>query len=168
MKDTFRKVTGIMMAQLEQRPMVNAKEGIKRYGEKAINAILSEYGQIDDMKTFEPIDVKKMTHDEKKKALNLLTMVKKKRDGRLKGRAVVDGRKQRLYIKKEDVASPTVKLESLILSLLIDAHENRDVATADAVGAYLIADMKDHVIVCHFLYIYGLKSLHIVNLTIFR
>ena len=31
MKDTFRKATGIMMAQLEQRPMVNTKEGIKRF-----------------------------------------------------------------------------------------------------------------------------------------
>ena len=45
------------------------------------------------------------------------------------------------------MASPTVKLESLILSLLIDAHENRDVATAYVVGAYLIADKKDHMIV---------------------
>ena len=147
MKDTFRKVTEIMMAQLEQRPMVNAKEEIKRYGEKAIYAILLEYGQIDDMKTFEPLEASKMTHVEKRQALNMLTMVKEKRDKRLKGRAVADGIKQRLYIKKEDVASPTVKLESLILSLLIDAYENRDVATADVVGSYLIADMKDHVIV---------------------
>ena len=29
MKYTFRKVTGIVVVQLEQRPMVNAKEGIK-------------------------------------------------------------------------------------------------------------------------------------------
>ena len=74
-------------------------------------------------------------------------MVKEKRDGRLKGRAVADGRKQMAYIKKEDVASSTVKLESLVLSLLIDIQENMDVATADVVGAYLIADMDDHVIV---------------------
>lgn len=45
------------------------------------------------------------------------------------------------------MASPTVKLESIILSLLVDAKENRDVATTDVVGAYLIADMKDHIIV---------------------
>ena len=45
------------------------------------------------MKTFEPLDVGKITHIEKTQALNLLTMVKEKRDGRLKGRAVVDGRK---------------------------------------------------------------------------
>ena len=93
------------------------------------------------------IDARSLTPLEKKKALNLLTMLKEKQDGRLKSRAVADGRKQRMYIKKEDVASPTVKLESLILSLLIDAHENRDVATVDVVGAYLIAGMKDHVIV---------------------
>ena len=49
MKDTFRKVMGIMMAQLEQRPILNTNEGIKRYGEKAVHAIMSEYDQIDDM-----------------------------------------------------------------------------------------------------------------------
>lgn len=74
-------------------------------------------------------------------------MAKEKRGGRLKGRAVVDGRKQRMFIKKEDVTSPTVKLESLVLSLLIDAKENKDVATADVVCASLIVDIKDHVIV---------------------
>ena len=41
MKDMFRNVTGIIMAQLEQRLMLNAKEGINRYGEKAIHAIMS-------------------------------------------------------------------------------------------------------------------------------
>lgn len=41
------------MSQLEQRITVNAKEGIKRYhGEKVVHAILSEYGQIDNIKIF--------------------------------------------------------------------------------------------------------------------
>ena len=44
MKDMFRNVMWIMMAQLEQSPKVNIKEGIRRYGKKAINAVLSEYG----------------------------------------------------------------------------------------------------------------------------
>ena len=34
-----------------------------------------------------------------------------------------------------------------MLSLLIDAEEKRDVATADVIGAYLMADMKYKVIV---------------------
>ena len=40
-----------------------------------------------------------------------------------------------------------IQLEMLTLSLLIDAKENRDGAIVDVVGAYLLADMKDHVIV---------------------
>ena len=42
--------------------------------------------------------------------MNPITMVKEKRDGKLKGRAVTDGSTRRKYIKKEDMASPTVKL----------------------------------------------------------
>ena len=50
-------------------------------------------------------------------------------------------------MSKEDVSSPTMQLESLILSLIIDAHEGRDVAIADVVGAYLKAKMEDYVLV---------------------
>lgn len=145
-KEMF-SAAGVMIDQLEKRPTVNAKEGIKIYGEKVVHAILSAYDQIDNMMTFEPQDVNKMTREAKRQTLNLLTMVTEKRDGRLNGRAVIDGRKQRRYIRKEDVASPTVELESLVLSLLIDAQENRDVATANLAGVYLLADTKDHVIV---------------------
>ena len=38
-------------------------------------------------------------------------------------------------------------MTSLMLSLLIDAEEGRDVATADVVGVNLMTDMKDKVIV---------------------
>lgn len=31
--------------------------------------------------------------------------------------------------------------------ILIDAQENRDISTADVIDAYLIADIKDHVLV---------------------
>ena len=78
----------------------------------------------------------------------LLTMVKEKRNGIIKGRACADGRKkQQRYITKEEAMSPTVQLESLMMSLIIDAKEERDVATADVVGAYLLADLNDHVII---------------------
>ena len=74
-------------------------------------------------------------------------MVKEKRDGKIKGRACADGRKQRRYINRDDVSSPTVQLESLMISLLIDTHEQREVATADVIGAYLLANMDDFVLV---------------------
>ena len=72
-------------------------------------------------------------------------MVKKKRDESIKGRACADGRKQRLYIPKEEVTSPTVQLESLILTMLIDAQEGRDIAVADVGGAFLLSEMPDYV-----------------------
>ena len=43
--------------------------------------------------------------------------------------------------------SQTIHLESLMITLLINARERRDVATADVVGAYLLANMEDITIV---------------------
>ena len=88
-----------------------------------------------------------LTDKEKKIALNLLVVIKQKRCGKIKGRVVADGRKQRKYAQKEDATSLSMKLESLLVSLVIDGKENRDVATADIVGGYLLAGMKDTVIV---------------------
>ena len=36
--------------------------------------------------------------------------------------------------------------DALMLSIMIDAHERRDIATADIAGAYLKAKMDDFVI----------------------
>ena len=149
-KDLFRKMVGIIMTQmskLDKHAQVSVNEGVKRYGEKAIAAILKEFTQLNDKQVFKPCNPNRLSAATKRKALNLITMIKQKRDGKIKGRACADGRKQRRYITKEQVSSPTVQLESLMLSLLIDAHENRDVATADVVGAYLLAIMNDYIIV---------------------
>jgi hypothetical protein len=47
---------------------------------------------------------------------------------------------------KEQSASPTVTTDALMISLMINAKERRDVATADVVGAYLLADMDKNVL----------------------
>ena len=46
---------------------------------------------------------------------------------------------------KEDASSPTVAIESLMLSCVIDAEEGRDVGTVDIPGAFMQADMEDTV-----------------------
>lgn len=120
-------------------------EGIKRYGEKAVEAVLTEYAQLNEKGVFEPIFVDKLTTKQRKIVLNLITMVKRKRCGKVKGRACADDRKQRKYISKEDSTSPTVHLESLILSIIVDTYERRDIATADIDGAFLLADINDFV-----------------------
>ena len=54
----------------------------------------------------------------------------------------MDGSKQRRYLKQdESMSSPTAALESLLVTLLIDAYEDRDVATYDVSGAYLHAKL---------------------------
>jgi Reverse transcriptase (RNA-dependent DNA polymerase) len=46
-----------------------------------------------------------------------------------------------LLFDKSETTSLTVANDALLLTILIDAKERRDVATADVVGAYLNADM---------------------------
>ena len=146
----FKRVTELTMLHLSKESeydQLGVKEGIEKHGEKAIAAIIAEYQQLKDMDTVEVIDPDSISKKQKDGALELLTMVKKKRCGKVKGRACANGKKQRSYIKKEDVTSPTVSLDSLLLSLAIDAMEGRDVATADVAGAYLKTKMEDLVIV---------------------
>jgi hypothetical protein len=54
-----------------------------------------------------------------------------KRDRTIKARNVTDGRKQRTWMSEEEAPSPTVMLESLLLTAVIDAKENRDVSVVD-------------------------------------
>jgi hypothetical protein len=56
---------------------------------------------------------------------------------------VADGRPQQPLYKKHETASPTVSTDALLLTVAIDANEERDVAMADVAGAYLKADMTD-------------------------
>ena len=71
--------------------------------------------------------------------------LKKKRCGRIKGRGCADGRKQRVYKTKEETSAPTVAIESLFLSCVIDAQEHRDIATCDIPGAFMQAEMDETV-----------------------
>ena len=60
------------------------------------------------------------------------------------------GNKQRGYIPKEDVSSPTVASESVLMSCIIDAKEGRDVAVIDIPNAFiqtLVEDEKDMAII---------------------
>ena len=137
----------VQIAKNNKYDQVSVNKGIMRHGDKALEALLSEFSQIHNHDTFSPQMASKLTAEQRKEPLQLITMIKEKRCGKVKARACVDGRKQRRYINKVDVASPTVQQESLILSLIIDAMEGRDVAIADVMGAYMLATMNDYVLI---------------------
>jgi hypothetical protein len=134
-------VYGHIMAQM------TATAGIKKHGQKAVDALLKEFCQLDDKSVFAAVDAKTQSAKQKKAALRAINLIKEKRDGSIKGRSCADGRPQRVLYTKEQSASPTVSTDALMISLMIDAKERWDVATADVVvGAYLLADMDDFVL----------------------
>jgi ABC-type transport system involved in cytochrome bd biosynthesis, ATPase and permease components len=128
---------------------MTAKEGLKRFGKDAEDALLIEWKQLDRLKVYSGVHWNDLTPEERSRALRLVQLLKLKRCGRLRGRTCADGRKQKKYILPEDASSPTVSTEALLMTCVIDAKERRCVATADVPGAFLHADMDDvvHVIV---------------------
>jgi hypothetical protein len=119
------------------------KKGLKLYGEAGAEAVVSEMQQLHDRDLIELKSANMLTNEEKKKALHYLVFLKKKRCGRIKGRGCADGRKQRIYKTKEETSAPTMAIESLFLSSVIDAKEGRSVVTLDIPGAFMQADMDE-------------------------
>ncbi len=122
---------------------MNLKKGIKEFGQAGVDAVLKELKQLHDRKVVEPRHATTLSGEEKRDALQYLMFLKEKRNGDIKGRGCADGRKQRKYIRKEDASSPTVAIESVMITSTIDAKEQRDVATVDVPGAFMQADMDD-------------------------
>ena len=126
---------------------MSAREGLRRFGVKAAEALISEWKQLDEKKVFHGVKFEDTNYEQRSKALRLVQLIKQKRCGKIKGRTCADGRKQKEYIKEEDSTSPTVSTEALLLTLMIDANEHRDVATADVPGAFLHSDMDEETFV---------------------
>ena len=94
-----------------------------------------------------PLNSRVLTHHQKREAMDLITLIKMKRCGKIKVLVCVNGRKQRRYIAKDDVTSHMVQLEGLMATIVVDAMEGRKVATADVAGTYLQTVMTDYVMV---------------------
>ena len=126
-----------------------ARIGIRKYGEEAIAAMFKKLKQLNDGAVKElnhpviwPIHPSKINNEEKKRALDAVNLIKKKRCGKIKGKTCADGSKQKYFLRhNESISSPTVSLEGIIGLLLIGAHEGRDVAIFDVPGSYLQAEM---------------------------
>ena len=121
------------------------KKGLKVFGDARVDAVLNELNQLHIKKVLEPKNAGEMTRDDTRGALQYLMFLKQKRCGRIKGRGCADGRKQREHTPKDAATSPTVAIESVVLSCIIGAKERRDGATADIPGAFMQADMDEDV-----------------------
>jgi hypothetical protein len=93
-----------------------------------------------------------LTKKQKEQILESHIFVEQKRDGLIKAQKVISGNKQYDYITKEDVSSPTVTAEAVMLTCVIDAQEDRDIAVVDIPNVFVqtVVDEGDadhHVIV---------------------
>ena len=101
---------------------ISAREGLRRFGERAANALITEWLQLDQLDEFEGVKFASITPENRKKALHLVQLIKEKRCGKIKGRNCADERKQSSYISEEDATSPTVHGEAVLISCMIDGH----------------------------------------------
>ena len=135
----MRKVKHVVLTQM------SAYKGFKIDKERSLAAMFKELKQLNDgpmkgKRVIAPIDPNKLTDAQKKRALESIHLINFKRNGIVKGRTCANGKKQRQYVRVEDIlSSPTSSLESIIYTLVRDAYERRYVVTLDIPGAYLHA-----------------------------
>ena len=93
--------------------------------------------------TFKPKHWRGLTHTHLQTVLESHVFLKEKRDSAIKGRAVVGGNTQRDFISKEDSSSPTVATKAVLLSCIINAEEERDVAIINILNAFIQTRVED-------------------------
>ena len=92
---------------------LSLQAGLKKHGKKGEEAVIAELEQQHLRDSFQPILPSKLTKEERNKVLESIMLIEEKKDGRVKGWNVADGRKQCEFIQKGTATSPTVKLESI-------------------------------------------------------
>ena len=122
---------------------MSARKGIQQFGQLAVTAMLKEYKQLDDLLVFGVVSPASLSEQEQRRALRAINLIKLKRCGKVKGRTCADGSVQRGYISKEDSSSPTISLQALFATWIIDSIEDRKVKTFGFLGAYLHAEIPE-------------------------
>ena len=84
-----------------------------------------------------------LTPEQKRKSLRPVNLIKEKLCGKIKGQTCADGSNQRGYINREDASSPTISIDILMYTFVVDAYEGRDVTIFDVPGAHLNSDIPD-------------------------
>ena len=118
------------------------KEKHQEVGEQARKSAFAKMSQMHKRVCFHPMSIKALTPREKKRAMETLTFLVEKRDGRTKSRTCANGSVQRGWMNREESASPTAALESVMITGVIDTHEHQDAATVDVPNAFMQVHVK--------------------------
>ena len=119
------------------------EQGLKVFGKKGKAAVRKELQQFCDRRVVEPKKPQDLSYEQRRRSLAYPMFLKLKSDEvTIKDRGCADERKQRDWLSKEDMSSPTVSNEGLMLSCMIDVMEGREEATTDIPGAFLHTDYE--------------------------
>ena len=99
-------------------------KGICKFGEQGKKAIKKELRQLHNREVLKPIDPNESIQQEKKRAMESLIFLTKKRDGSIKVRVCANGSIQKEYISREQAASFMVSMEALLATSVLDAYKN--------------------------------------------
>jgi hypothetical protein len=135
--DSLAFVVALVFTQM------TTKAGIRKHGKVAKAFLMKEFAQLEDLKVYHSVSASSLTHQQQRDTLRAVNLIEEKRDGSLKGRTCADSRRQRTRYDKAQTTSQTVSSDSLIVSVIDDTYDDRDVGTADIAGAYLKADMDN-------------------------
>jgi hypothetical protein len=113
------------------------QKGLMVFGNKGHKASMKEINQLHKRTCFAPLKVKEMKHSKRKTAQMALMFLTGKRDKSVKGRMVYNGKPTIEWLSQEDAASPTAALESILITGVIEAKEERDVMTCNIPNAFI-------------------------------
>lgn len=99
---------------------------LKVFREHGHKASLKEMDQLHRRNCFAPVSITDMMTTERKKAMEALMFLTEKRDKSAKGRMVHNGKPTREWLTREDLASLTAALESIMITAIINTHEGHD------------------------------------------
>ena len=114
-------------------------KGLWLFGDRSDVAVTTELTQIHKMDTYESIDPKTMSCEDRKGALASLLFVTEKRSREIKASEVIDESKQRLYdgYDHSDRLSLTIASDSIFVTGAVNTKEDSAVTIVDIDNTFL-------------------------------
>ena len=120
----------------------NMRKGLQKFGDRGAVALEKDIRQLLSMDDIDPDGHKDMTKQDWLTSLAYLIFLKEELDRSIKGRDCCYGCSQYDYMKKEEMSSPTLTWECLMLSFVTDTMESFDITTTDIPSVLLQTNME--------------------------
>ena len=117
---------------------MTAKAGMQKHNRVEIKALMKESMQSNGTRTFKLLCMYCLTKKQMKEVINLLFLIKEKRDRAIKERSCTNSSKKYRHKTKVESALPTTSTNLVMLLIIVNVHENRDAVVVDVKGSYLL------------------------------